>query len=36
MEEKIIQTKTCKNCRASFEITDHDAEFYDKISPILA
>jgi len=36
MEEKIIQTKTCKHCQASFDITDKDMEFYDKISPIIA
>ncbi len=32
--EKIIQTKQCKQCWASFEITDKDLEFYDKISPV--
>jgi len=32
--EKIIVNKTCKNCEASFEITDKDLEFYEKISPI--
>ena len=43
--EKIIQTvwkessyagKQCKRCQASFDITDKDLEFYDKISPIFA
>ncbi len=31
---EIIQTKQCKQCQASFEITDKDLEFYDKISPV--
>ena len=26
--------KTCKNCQNSFEITDSDLKFYDKISPV--
>ncbi|EKE26277.1 MAG: hypothetical protein ACD_4C00348G0007, partial [uncultured bacterium (gcode 4)] len=34
MQEKTIETKTCKHCSASFDITDKDLEFYDKISPI--
>jgi hypothetical protein len=33
MQEKIIETKQCKHCNSSFEITDKDLEFYDKISP---
>jgi len=33
MQEKIIQTKTCKQCNSNFNITDKDLEFYDKISP---
>lgn len=32
--EKTVQTKQCKNCNTSFNITDKDLEFYDKISPI--
>ncbi|MDD5769954.1 MAG: hypothetical protein PHE25_03220 [Candidatus Gracilibacteria bacterium] len=31
--EKIIETKTCKHCQSSFEITDKDLEFYQKVSP---
>lgn len=34
MSEQIIETKTCKYCNASFEITDKDLEFYKKISPV--
>lgn len=34
MEEKIIETKTCKHCATSFDITDKDRAFYDKISPV--
>ncbi len=34
MQEKTIQTQTCKHCNLNFEITDRDLEFYDKISPI--
>ncbi len=34
MQEKIIQTKTCKHCNSNFEITDRDLLFYDKISPV--
>jgi len=33
MKEKIIETKVCKKCNATFEITDNDIEFYSKISP---
>ena len=33
-EEKIIETKVCKHCQISFDITDKDLEFYDKISPV--
>jgi hypothetical protein len=33
MQENIIETKICKQCNSSFEITDKDLEFYDKISP---
>jgi hypothetical protein len=32
--EKIVETKTCKHCNISFEITDKDLEFYEKVSPI--
>src|SRR3989339_1492471 len=28
--------QTCKNCAESFEITDSDLKFYDKISPVFA
>jgi len=31
--EKILQTKQCKQCNASFDITDKDLEFYEKVSP---
>jgi hypothetical protein len=31
--EKIIETKNCKYCKASFDITDKDLEFYEKVSP---
>ena len=34
--EKIIETKMCKHCWTSFDITDKDLEFYDKISPTFA
>ena len=34
MQEKVIEIKQCKQCNISFEITDKDLEFYDKISPI--
>ena len=33
MPEKVLETKQCKHCQASFDITDKDVEFYDKISP---
>ena len=33
MQEKIIKTKVCTGCNSSFEITDKDMEFYDKVSP---
>ncbi|MDD5770548.1 MAG: hypothetical protein PHE25_06260 [Candidatus Gracilibacteria bacterium] len=32
--EKIVETKICKHCNLSFEITDKDLEFYEKISPV--
>ena len=33
MQEKIVETKICKQCSSKFNITDKDLEFYDKISP---
>jgi len=36
MQETSIETKGCKKCWVSFDITDKDLEFYDKISPIFA
>lgn len=30
---KVIEKKSCKHCNSSFEITDKDLEFYEKISP---
>ncbi|MFK7780438.1 MAG: hypothetical protein QM490_04885 [Candidatus Gracilibacteria bacterium] len=32
--EKIVETKICKQCNSSFDITDKDVKFYDKISPV--
>ena len=32
--EKIIETKTCKQCQCNFDITDRDLEFYEKVSPV--
>jgi len=32
--EKIVETKTCKHCGLSFDITDKDLEFYEKVSPV--
>ena len=34
MSEKIVKHKSCKQCKTSFEITDKDLEFYDKVSPV--
>ncbi|MFK7780439.1 MAG: hypothetical protein QM490_04890 [Candidatus Gracilibacteria bacterium] len=34
ISEKIVETKICKQCNSSFDITDKDLEFYDKVSPI--
>ncbi len=31
--EKIVETKKCNKCSVSFDITDRDIEFYEKISP---
>lgn len=36
MDEQIVETKSCTHCWMSFDITDKDLEFYDKISPIFA
>ncbi|MFA5917622.1 MAG: hypothetical protein WC850_05315 [Candidatus Gracilibacteria bacterium] len=33
-QKKIVEIKVCKHCNSSFDITDKDLEFYDKISPI--
>jgi len=32
--EKIVETKICKHCSCSFDITDKDLEFYEKVSPV--
>jgi len=32
--ETIVETKKCTHCGVSFEITDKDLEFYDKVSPV--
>ncbi|HNG97462.1 MAG TPA: hypothetical protein PLW93_04295, partial [Candidatus Absconditabacterales bacterium] len=32
MTDPIIQTKTCRHCQKSFDITQGDLDFYDKIS----
>ena len=32
--ETVVETKTCKQCEISFDITDKDVEFYEKVSPI--
>jgi hypothetical protein len=32
--EKIVETRICKHCRANFDITNKDLEFYEKVSPI--
>lgn len=34
--EKLVETKICRHCSASFPITDKDLEFYSRISPVLA
>ncbi len=36
MAEKVVETKTCRHCKASFDITDKDLEFYEKVSPIFS
>ena len=35
VDEKIVETKSCIQCQSSFDITDTDLEFYDKVSPII-
>jgi len=35
-QDPIIQTKTCLHCKSSFEITQADLDFYNKISPTFA
>ncbi|NUJ97999.1 hypothetical protein HGA92_04410 [Candidatus Gracilibacteria bacterium] len=32
--EKIVETKICRHCGTSFDITDKDLEFYEKVSPV--
>ena len=32
--EKIIESKSCKQCSISFDITNKDLEFYKKVSPV--
>ncbi|MFK7780435.1 MAG: hypothetical protein QM490_04870 [Candidatus Gracilibacteria bacterium] len=34
--EKIIETKICGECKSSFDVTDKDMKFYDKVSPVFA
>ncbi|EKE26695.1 MAG: hypothetical protein ACD_4C00189G0001, partial [uncultured bacterium (gcode 4)] len=34
MEEKIVEIKNCRLCSASFNITNLDLQFYDKVSPV--
>jgi len=34
--EKVVETKTCKHCGVSFDITDKDLEFYEKVSPVFS
>lgn len=34
--EKIIETKKCTHCGVSFNITDKDLEFYEKVSPVFS
>jgi len=34
INEKIVETKICTHCGTSFDITDKDSEFYEKVSPI--
>ena len=32
--EKVEEIKTCKHCNSSFEITNKDLDFYEKVSPV--
>lgn len=32
-KETIIQTKSCRRCQKSFDMSDEDIKFYEKISP---
>ena len=34
MDEKVIETRICRQCSTAFSITDRDMEFYAKVSPI--
>lgn len=34
--EKVMETKNCRHCKQSFDVTDQDLIFLDKISPIIA
>ena len=34
MDEKVIETRTCRQCSIKFSITDQDMEFYTKVSPV--
>ena len=36
MREKIIETRTCRQCSTPFTITDRDIAFYEKVSPVFA
>lgn len=36
MDNTTIDTKTCQHCQSSFDITQSDLDFYDKISPSFA
>ncbi len=33
LDEEVVETKVCKHCWVSFEITDKDLEFLNKLSP---
>ena len=34
MKETIVESKVCTHCWISFDITDQDMQFYDKVSPV--
>jgi len=34
MNEKIVETKSCKHCSVAFHVMEKDREFYDQISPV--